>query len=1322
MNKKNYIRLLSVILLLVSTLTFGWSYFTDYKISQLKTEGGISLEVQGDDGISKVSQSGYRVQKDGIGWYKNGDSATVTASVRNGYTFHGWYNSGTKVSSNLSHSFSVTEPTILTAKTTVNSYTITAELDGGTIDGSSTWSKTYTVKDTVTLPTPTKVGHTFLGWVEKGGNAVPNPNYTISVGTTGNKTFVAKWSANKYELDINGRLDNGSIEPNIKGMGTLEVYVNGILANAENANDYCRDIAYGSQIEIKNIKAYEGKTFKSSSHSLKFTMEKPVKITLDFKTNEYTYRFDPNGGTGTGSDIKLKHGETLNIPKLFTRDFYTQTCWTRSADGSGTKYDVGGKYSGYSGKDGDIVTLYAQWRKNKVRISLHANGSKMGVNAGSYYGIDAQSFITMGGNRAAYGGEYDGYIGNSSTNSLPDIQSTGNMWLERTGYYYIPTDAYNTKSDGSGKSYSDDGGILAKDVADLKDSDKSVTFYANWKPNNYKVRYNGNGATSGTMADSSYVYDTAKSLTRNTFAKTGYTFTGWNTKADGKGTAYADGASVKNLTSSKDGVVTLYAQWKANRYILTYNANGGTVSTSSKTLEYGDAFGTLPTPKRDGHKFLGWYTSATGGTKVSEATKIGAENTTIYAHWDAYTLSINYHADGAEYFSDYDLNNNKELGTINVAGKDIVKVQTVKYGSKLPDYGILDGNRFTKTGHTAENSVMVLKDGTSLSVIEPYTAIELATKAGKQEAFKTEDVSIDIYPKWVINWYSNKVDHWAWGFRNQEGNNGGKNEAYKIDTTSFDAVFNTTFIMDGSKQTTLPKGFHLQNKFGTSAIDGTWQNYPLGTKVTQSAKSLRFAYAYSPTTYKIAYNLNGGTNNSDNPSSYNVLYGVSLKNPTRQGYTFSGWYNGGTKVTGINEGKGANFASSAELYSELEKRTIGDVTLEARWTPTKYTLTFNPNGGTVNPTSKTVSYGSPYGDLPTPTKSGNTFLGWFTEKDGGTKVSSTTTMGASNVTLYAHWNPSKCTYNVVYKSSSGLSLGTDTVQGTLGSTVTVDAPSKTGYITPSSQKVTFDSTNAKTITFLYRLIEYSISYNLDGGTEYYNPTDYTVETPTFTLNAPVKAGSYFTGWTGSNGSYKETLVTISKGSTGNRTYTANWEAIKYTVSFEPSGDFDGLNKTYTVGQALGVLPTPTMEGYKFLGWYYQDEYGVEVKATSSTVVTENMYLYARWEELLAGDSSIMITDNLTHGRGVYSVRINNGTPKDYSAGESFTCNKGDKIEVNARVPDLGAEPDSFDCTGPNGNSLMNGYTWTKVDRNSSVLTGTVDKTGYISFYYLIIFA
>lgn len=997
MNKKRYIRILSVVILFVTLLTFGFSYYTDYKVQQVKAEGGVSLKLSGDEGIAHTSQEGYKVIKGGIGWYKNGTEARVSATVRNGYTFTGWFDGTQNVSSNRDYNFNIRKATELVAKTSINKYKITAELNGGTVNGSTSWSTTYTIKDTVTLPTPVKTGYNFLGWVEKGTNGTPNKNVVLPVGSTGDKTYVAKWEIKKFEVDINGILDGGAVQENTRGMGTFETYVNGVLAIRDTYYDYCnRAVPYGTEIEIKNIKAETGRTYVKSSQSLKFTVTGNVSMTLQFKTNEYTYRFNANGGTGSMSDIKVKHGTSVKIStSTFKKDYYTQADWNTVAGGTGIKYALGGTVSGYSGKDGDIVTLYAQWRKNKVSISYHANGGKMGSGSGADYKIGTDGDILKGSSKLMNTGIYGELItGEDTVNDLYNVYAVGYVTLVKTGYHTVTTSDWNTQKNGSGKSYDSMLAYKATDFADLKDSDKSVTLYANWKPNNYKVRYNGNGATSGTMSDSAHVYDTAKALTRNAYARTGYTFTGWNTKSDGKGTAYADGASVKNLTANKDGVVTLYAQWKANRYTLTYNANGGTVSASSKTLQYGDAFGTLPTPKRDGHRFLGWYTSATGGTKVSEATKIGAENTTIYAHWDAYTLSINYHANGAEYFSDYDLNNNKELGTINVAGKDIVKVQTVKYGSKLPDYGILDGNRFTKTGHTAENSVMVLKDGTSLSVIEPYTAIELATKAGKQETFKTEDVSIDIYPK----------KHWAGGFQNQEGNNKDKDCLF-LNTTTFSSSYNSKYVLDSSKKVTIPNGYSLYQTFGSNDVssDGSWQRYPFGTQVTQKSKQMKFEYGYNPNTYKITYNLNGGTNNSANPTSYTVLYGVSLKNPTRTGYTFDGWYIGGTKVTGINEGKKANFASSAELYSELAKRTIGDVALEARWTPNKYTLSFDPNGGTVNPTSKTVSYGSHYGDLPTPTKSGNTFLGWFTEKDGGTRVSSTTTMGASNVTLYAHW-------------------------------------------------------------------------------------------------------------------------------------------------------------------------------------------------------------------------------------------------------------------------------------------------------------------------------
>ncbi len=1082
MNKKRYIRILSVVILFVTLLTFGFSYYTDYKVQQVKAEGGVSLKLSGDEGIAHTSQEGYKVIKGGIGWYKNGTEARVSATVRNGYTFTGWFDGTQNVSSNRDYNFNIRKATELVAKTSINKYKITAELDGGTVNGSTSWSTTYTIKDSVALPIPVKTGYTFLGWVEKGTNGTPNKNVVIPVGSTGDKTYVAKWEIKKFKVNINGILDGGAEQETTKGMGTFDVYVNGdLLQNKHDWYDYVDNATpYGTQIEIKSIKAETGRTYVKSSQSLKFTVTGNVYMTLQFKTNEYTYRFNANGGTGIMSDIKAKHGISVKIPaSTFKKDYHTQTDWNTVAGGTDTKYALGGTISGYSGKDGDVVTLYAQWRKNKVSISYHANGGKMGSGSGADYKIGTDGDIMKGSSKLMNTGIYGELItGEDTVNDLYNVYAVGYVTLVKTGYHTVTTSDWNTQTNGSGKSYDSMLAYKATDFADLKDSDKSVTLYANWKPNNYKVRYSGNGATSGTMTDSSHVYDTSKVLTRNAYARTGYTFTGWNTKSDGKGTAYADGASVKNLTANKDVVVTLYAQWKANSYTLTYDADGGTVSPSSKKLGYNEAYGTLPTPVRKGYRFEGWYTATTGGTKVSSTTKMGTKDTTVYARWTDNTLTINYHAEGAQTFKDLDLETGNELGDISVSGKDVFKTYTMTYTDKLPSFGVGDVDRLKKEGYSLkgdDSSHWYMKDKSGVLSIAvnddrvAYTAIQLATLAGKQTAFETGNITIDLYPKWTVNTYSNRVDHWAWGFSNQEGNNGNKN-AYRINTTYFDAVFGTTFTMDGSKQTTLPKGFHLQNKFGTSAIDGTWNTYPLGTKVTQGAKSVGFEYDYYPTTYKITYNLNGGTNNSANPSTYNILYGVSLKNPTRTGYTFDGWYIGGTKVTGINEGKKANFATSAELYSELAKRTIGDVALEARWT------------------AKTL------------------------------------------------------TYNVQYVSSSGKTLGSSTVSGTFGTTKDIEAPAKTGYVTPSKQSVVFDSETAKTIKFVYTPTTYNITLKnaTTNGTDKKIP--YTIETLTFSLESPSKTGYTFTGWTGSNGSTPQKTVTISQGSTGDRVYTANWKS------------------------------------------------------------------------------------------------------------------------------------------------------------------------------------
>lgn len=88
--------------------------------------------------------------------------------------------------------------------------------------------------------------------------------------------------------------------------------------------------------------------------------------------------------------------------------------------------------------------------------------------------------------------------------------------------------------------------------------------YAKWEPITYKIAFDGNGATSGSMKKMSMEYDASKKLTKNKYKKSGYTFVGWNTKKNGKGKMYKDAKKVKNLTSKSKKTVTLYAQWKKN--------------------------------------------------------------------------------------------------------------------------------------------------------------------------------------------------------------------------------------------------------------------------------------------------------------------------------------------------------------------------------------------------------------------------------------------------------------------------------------------------------------------------------------------------------------------------------------------------------------------------------------------------------------------------------------------------------------------------------------------------------------------------------------
>ena len=123
----------------------------------------------------------------------------------------------------------------------------------------------------------------------------------------------------------------------------------------------------------------------------------------------------------------------------------------------------------------------------------------------------------------------------------------------------------------------------------------------------------------------------------------GYTFSGWNTAADGSGTGYAPGATI-TLTSD----LTLYAQWTPNKYTVTYSPGSGSVTPVSAQYTVGAAGLVLPAPTYAGYAFAGWFTASSGGTLVglAGASFSPTQDATLYAQWTADTYTVSYDATG----------------------------------------------------------------------------------------------------------------------------------------------------------------------------------------------------------------------------------------------------------------------------------------------------------------------------------------------------------------------------------------------------------------------------------------------------------------------------------------------------------------------------------------------------------------------------------------------------------------------------------------------------------------------------------------------------
>lgn len=420
---------------------------------------------------------------------------------------------------------------------------------------------------------------------------------------------------------------------------------------------------------------YKNKAMTQKITSIPKGSEGNLKLYAKWNVNHYTIKFHGNGAT-SGSMSSMKDCEYDSIYTLsknkFERSGYNFAGWNTKKNGKGTPYSNKEDVENLSAEDGAVITLYAQWTKSMYTITYQLNGGTQSEKNPTKYDVNTKTFTLKKPTRKGY--TFEGWYKESTYKTKVTKIETGT-----TG---------------------------------------NLKLYAKWKVNQYKIVYKGNGATSGSMSDvTTCKYGKKYTLVSNKFKRTGYTFTGWNTAADGSGRSYKDKEQVKNLAASNNKTITLYAQWKRKVYTIQYELNGGIMGTKSNPTKYYVNTKTfqLNAPEREGYTFLGWYTEKNFKNKITQIKKGTQKNYKLYAKWQINKYEIQFDGNGAK------------------SGK-MESIAGCKYGETYT----LPENRFKRTGYSFIGW-NTSPDGTGTFYRDQAKVLNLSLKNGE---------TVTLYAQW----------------------------------------------------------------------------------------------------------------------------------------------------------------------------------------------------------------------------------------------------------------------------------------------------------------------------------------------------------------------------------------------------------------------------------------------------------------------------------------------------------------------------------------------------------------------------------------------
>ena len=355
--------------------------------------------------------------------------------------------------------------------------------------------------------------------------------------------------------------------------------------------------------------------------------------------------------------------------------------------------------------------------------------------------------------------------------------------------------------------------------------------------------------------------------------------------------------------------------------------------------------------------------------------------------------------------------------------------------------------------------------------------------------------------------------------------------------------------------------------------------------ISEGNDAVSFLMPYAPLTLTLTadklYTVTMDTAGGDpiRPIQYTVeSEAFQLPIPVRTGYIFLGWTG-----EGITE---------PQKTIEIPQGSTGDRTYTANWQVIEYTIITLLEGGNAGSSQVYFYTVEQTVTLPTPTRTGYTFLGWTGEGITTPQPNVTIPKGSTGDKTYIeNWELTEYTITMDLDGGSGQEKVVYTMTD---EDFELPTPTRNGYefvgwtgegiTTPqTSVIIPKGSTGNKAYTANWQVIEYTITLDTNGG-PVVSPIKYTVE-DSFTLPSPLRPGYEFVGWTlDGSGMLPAMPLIIYYGTTGNLRYKAEWRLAEYTITMDLDGGSGQEKVVYTITDEDFELPTPTRNGYEFVGW------------------------------------------------------------------------------------------------------------------------------------------